>query len=302
MSPARNALTTEPWPNGARIAVSTSLMFEAGSQDTRHELGPMPVPQAGDLPDLPTNSWFDYAANEGIPRALDMFDRYGVKASCFMTGMSVERYPDVACEIVKRGHEAAAHGLRWTPSYAMARDDEMKFIADGAAMVERVTGMRTVGWNAHGMRNSANTLEILQELGFTYFIDDLSRDEPFIIPLRVGEIVAVPYTAHLNDLHNLLQIYNLAQFELLITSEFDQLYAEAEGRRRMMIVSLHDRLGTRPATINMYERVFDHFRSKPGVWFARKDEIARWASSHRQDTPIVHRGPVGETGLPGPAA
>jgi len=70
--------------------------------------------------------------------------------------------------------------------------------------------------------------------------------------LPIGEIVAVPYTAHLNDLHNLLQAYNLVQFELLINSEFDQLYSEAEGRRRMMIVSLHDRLGTRPATINMY--------------------------------------------------
>ena len=54
------------------------------------------------------------------------------------------------------------------------------------------------------MRNSINTLEILRELDFIYFIDDLSRDEPFIIPLPQGEIGVVPYTAHLNDLHNLL--------------------------------------------------------------------------------------------------
>jgi hypothetical protein len=75
MSRDRTALATEPWPNGARIAASTSLMFEAGSQDMRHELGPIPLPQVGELPDLPTNSWFDYAENEGIPRALDSFDR-----------------------------------------------------------------------------------------------------------------------------------------------------------------------------------------------------------------------------------
>jgi peptidoglycan/xylan/chitin deacetylase (PgdA/CDA1 family) len=58
----------------------------------RHELVPFPVPQAGDLPDLPTNSWFDYAANEGIPRALDLFDRHGVKAGSFITGMPAERF------------------------------------------------------------------------------------------------------------------------------------------------------------------------------------------------------------------
>jgi peptidoglycan/xylan/chitin deacetylase (PgdA/CDA1 family) len=290
------------WPDNAQIAVTTSLMFEAGSQDPHKTIGPIPVAQEGDFPDLPTNSWFDYAANEGIPRALELFDRHGVKASSFMAGMSVERYPHIALEIVKRGHEAAAHGRRWAPSFNMARDEEKKFIADGVASVERITGQRPVGWNAHAMRNSINTLEILQELGFIYFIDDLSRDEPFIIPLPKGEISVVPYTAHLNDLHNLLNIYDLAQFELLLKEEFEQLYEEGVTRRRMMDVSLHDRIGTRPAAIRMFDRVFDHMRRKKGVWFARKDEIARWALTHREHTPIVKRGPAGETGLPGSAA
>jgi peptidoglycan/xylan/chitin deacetylase (PgdA/CDA1 family) len=183
----------------------------------------------------------------------------------------------------------------------MARDEEEKFIADGVASVERITGQRPIGWNANAMRNSINTLEILRELDLIYFIDDLSRDEPFIIPLPTGEICAVPYTAHLNDLHNLLAVYNLAQFELLLKEEFDQLYDEGAKRCRMMVVSLHDRIGTRPAAIRMFDRVFDHMRRKEGVWFARKDEIARWALTHREHTPIIERGPASETGLPGPA-
>ena len=32
-----------------------------------------PVAQEGDFPDLPTKSWFDYAANESIARAFDLF-------------------------------------------------------------------------------------------------------------------------------------------------------------------------------------------------------------------------------------
>jgi len=289
------------WPNNARIAVTISLMFEAGSQDLRKALGPFPVAQEGDSPDLPTNSWFDYSANEGIPRALDLFDRHGVKASSFMTGMSVERYPHIAREIVKRGHEAAAHGRSWAPSFNMARDVEKNFIADCMASVERITGQRPVGWNAHAMRNSVNTLEILQELDFIYFIDDLSRDEPFIIPLPQGEIGVVPYTAHLNDLHNLLHVYDLAQLELLLKEEFDQLYEEGARRRRMMVVSLHDRVGTRPASIRVFDRVLDHMGRKKDVWFARKHDIAQWALTNREHTPIVARGPAGETGLPGPA-
>ena len=67
---------------------------------------------------------------------------------------------------------------------------------------------------------------------------------------------------------------------------------------RMMVVSLHDWVGTRPAAIRVFDRVFDHMRRKDNVWFARKDEIARWALTHREHTPIVERGPAGEQGCP----
>jgi hypothetical protein len=147
----------------------------------------------------------------------------------------------------------------------MARDEEKTFIADGIASVERITGQRPVGWNAHAVRNSINTLEILRELDVNYFIDDLSRDEPFIIPLRVGEICAVPYAAHLNDLHNMLHLYDLAQFELLPREEFDQLYEDGVNRRQMMVVSLHDRIGTHPASVRMFDRVFDRMHRKDDV-------------------------------------
>src|SRR5579862_7023027 len=76
------------WPNGARIAVSASLMLEAGGQNLYRSdalFGPMPD---GYL-DLPTNTWFEYGAVEGIPRLLDLFDKHGVKATSFMVGTAV---------------------------------------------------------------------------------------------------------------------------------------------------------------------------------------------------------------------
>ena len=45
-----------------------------------------------------------------------------------------------------------------------------------------------------------NTLEILQELGFTYHIDDLSADEPFLQNINGRPFATVPYTVHLNDI------------------------------------------------------------------------------------------------------
>lgn len=40
-------------------------------------------------------------------------------------------------------------------------------------------------------------------------------------------------------------------------------------------------------------------RSKPAVWFARKDEIATWAAEHRAITPIYDGGALTVSGLPG---
>jgi hypothetical protein len=45
-----------------------------------------------------------------------------------------------------------------------------------------------------------NTLEILQELGFIYHIDDLSADEPFLQQINGLPFATVPKSVHLNDI------------------------------------------------------------------------------------------------------
>ena len=299
--PGAAGATNAFWPNGARIAVSASLMLEAGGQNLFRSdalFGPMPEGYM----DLPTNTWFEYGAVEGIPRLLDMFDKHGIKATSFMVGTAVEKHPDLAREIVRRGHEAAAHGRTWESTFALARNDEKKNISDGAEIIERITGAHPVGWNAAGLRNSPNTLEILQELGFLYHIDDVSRDEPFINVLPKGTLVTVPYSVNLNDFQNAFPgRYSPPSYEQVLKDQFDQLYEEGDKRRRMMLICTHDRMCGMPAAVRMLDRVLQHMRQRAGVWFARKDEIARWAIAHPEHTPVVRRGPVAQTGLPGPA-
>ena len=52
-------------------------------------------------------------------------------------------------------------------------------------------------------------------------------------------------------------------------------------------------------------RVLDRFltyaRSKLGMWFARKDQIADYALQTKGTTPVIHRGAPTDSGLPGPA-
>jgi peptidoglycan/xylan/chitin deacetylase (PgdA/CDA1 family) len=298
-SPARGNETF--WPNGARIVVTASMMLESGGQNLYSSdalVGPMP----DGFFDLITNTWFEYGAVEGVPRLLDLFDKHGIKATSFMVGAAVERHPELAREIVRRGHEAAAHGKTWESAFRSSRDDEKKNITEGAEIIEKITGTRPVGWNAPGMRNSPNTLEILQELGFLYHIDDVSRDEPFINILPTGNLVTVPYSVNLNDFQNAFPgRYNPTAYEQVLKDQFDQLYEEGAKRRRMMLICTHDRMAGMPAVVKMLDRVLTYIRQKDDVWFARKDEIARWVVAQREHTPVVKRARALETGLPGPA-
>src|SRR6267154_6635012 len=153
------------------------------------------------------------------------------------------------------------------------------------------------------MRNSSRTLDILQSLGFLYHIDEPSRDEPFIVPLKGGEFVTVPYTFHMNDIVSFpFQGWSPAAYEQALKDEFDQLYEEGAHRRRMMVVSLHDRISGHASRVRSLDRFLNYARSKPDVWFARKDEIARYALANRSTTPIINRRSPKATGLPGPAS
>jgi peptidoglycan/xylan/chitin deacetylase (PgdA/CDA1 family) len=265
------------WPNGARLAVTISLMFEAGGQPDSGALGPLSsIPIPPDYPDLPTETYFQYGFLEGIPRLLDLFDQYDVKATSFMVGQAVDRNPDVAREIASRGHECASHGQRWVPQF-LPPDEERAFIRASVDSVERATGQRPVGWNCFALRGTVNTLKLLQEEGFLYHIDDISRDEPFVQQINEKPFVTVPYTLHLNDLTCYeLQGFSTMAYLQLLKDEFDVLYAEGQKRRRMMVVSCHDRVAGRPARAKALGDFLEYAKSHTGVWFARKDEIARF--------------------------
>src|SRR5882724_3305864 len=291
------------WPKNARLAISLSLMFEGGGQPISGAGGVIPEKIEKGIPDLPTNAFFAYGHYEGIPRVLDLMDKHAIKLSSFMIGKAVETSPDLAQEIVRRGHEAAAHGREWRNSYQLSRDDEKRFIGDSVETIQRVTGQIPIGWNAYWMRSSIHILETLQDLGFLYSIDEPSRDEPFIVPVRGRDFVTVPYTFHMNDIVSFpFDGWNPVAYEQALRDEFDQLYEEGAHRRRMMVFSLHDRISGHAGRVRVLDRFLTYAKSKRDVWFARKDEIAHWALSDRAGTPVVVRGSPNVTGLPGPTA
>ncbi|UOE47955.1 polysaccharide deacetylase family protein [Mucilaginibacter sp. SMC90] len=274
---ATNNSSTSKWADGSRLVVSISMQFEAGGQPDNAE-SPFPQNMQKGYIDLPGATWFQYGYKEGIPRMLDNWDKLNIKVTSHMVGSAVLKNPALAKEIVDRGHEAAAHGMNWATQYTMPYDQEKQFIKDGADAIKKVTGFTPVGYNANWLRRGENTLKILQELGFVYHIDDLSRDEPFIIPVNNKDFVVVPYTLRNNDIELIEgKNFSVDQFLNQVKMEFDQLYAEAEFKRRQMSISFHDRIGGTPQMVKAANDLIKYMQQHKGVSFKRKDEIAKMA-------------------------
>lgn len=269
----------EFWPDGARFVISISMQMEAGAQPEVGAESPMPAIDPK-YPDLPVSKWYAYGIKEGIPRMLDMFERRKVKVTSHMVGAAVDLHPELAKEIVERGHEAAGHGQTWTPQYSMTPEQERESYKRSILSIERATGTRPLGFNAFWLRGTPHTLEILQELGFLYHIDDVSRDEPFLVKVKGKPFAVVPYTLYMNDIVNYEgRHFSTQDYAADLKAEFDMLYAESARRRRMMSVSAHDRIAGRPSRTKVLEDFIAYAQSHPGVVFLRKDEIARYALS-----------------------
>lgn len=274
------------WPNGARLVISISMQFETGGQPEGAEspFSGNPLPKG--TPDLPAESWFRYGANEGIYRMLDLWKKHDIQVTSHIVGDAALRYPEVAKAIADGGHEIAAHGVSWDDQWNLSYEEESKFISEGVNAVEKTIGHKSVGYNCNWLRRSPNTLKILQDLGFLYHIDDLSRDEPFITKVRGKNFVVMPYTLRNNDIVQIAgNHWNPDQFLSQLKNEFDQLYEEGASKRRMMSISLHDRIGGTPAVIKVLDEFITYAKAKKGVVFMRKDDIAKMVRNDAS-TPI----------------
>jgi polysaccharide deacetylase family protein (PEP-CTERM system associated) len=142
-------------------------------------------------------------AHADFPRhvhaVLDLLDELSAKATFFLLGMTVANYPELAAEIVARGHDPASHGHlhervhRQTPQ--AFRDD----LERSAETIAGTTGKRPTTYRAPAFSINRRTpwaYEALADAGFA--VDSSQYDSPRI-PDRLGGIPDKPYRLRIAD-------------------------------------------------------------------------------------------------------
>lgn len=272
------------WPKRARVALSIVVNVEEGSEYTIADGDPItePVDELNVTLSKPVRNFgnesnYRYGINEGHARIAALLDRFGVPATYTAAALALERAPAIADYIRTRGHEPCCHGWRWIHQYRLDEAAERDFIRRGLDSIERTTGTRPLGWLSRYLHTAA-TRRLLQEEGCLYHMDDYSADAPFwgVVEGSPRPMVIVPYQLDTNDMKMWLAPSYLPSHWLEYAIDtLDQLHREGAQRPVMMSLGLHLRIIGRPGRIGALEQFLRYASKKPGVWFARRIEIAR---------------------------
>ncbi len=270
------------WPNGATLAVSVVVNVEEGAElsrgmgDEANEFIYEAVERVEGQRDLCMESHFEYGTRAGWPRLRSVLRQYGVRATMSCNGRAVALSPWLAQEAVADGHEISAHGWRWERHVAMDETHERNVIAATVDALQAASGTPTLGWHTRSA-TSINTRRLLVEHGgFLYDSNAYNDDLPYAVTVLGKSHIVLPYSFDTNDMrfNNNGGFVQAGDFATYCIGAFDRLLAESATQPRMLSVGLHLRIIGKPARIGGLEKFLAHACGKPGVWFARRDEIA----------------------------
>ncbi len=294
LSPPRMA-----WPGGAKVAVSLVVNYEEGAElsveagDPENErVGEVLSVVAPGRRDLGMEGVFAYGLRAGLGRFLDAFDRAGVRATFWMCGRAVERTPELAREVVRRGHEPGCHGWVWRPNADyLDPAEERAAILRATDAIEAATGVRPAGYFCRGSASPA-TRRLLAELGYVYDSNAFDDDLPY--RCRETGLIVLPYSLDSNDMKFFHPngFVQPGEFAGYVASALDQLVEEgARGAPKTLSVGFHLRICGRPARFRAVEMILEDLRRRGSdVWVATRREIVAAAR------PQLPRHPTSETG------
>ena len=273
------------WPGRARIALQFVINYEEGGENNilhgdhaseaflSEIVGAQPYPG---VRHFNMESLYEYGSRAGFWRLHRLFTERGIPVTVFAVAMAMQRNPQAVEAMLAADWEIASHGYRWIDYQFVAEQLEREHLQRAVEIHQRIAGSKPAGFYLG--RTSPNTHRLTAEHGgFTYSADSYADDLPYWERRYAKPLLMVPYTLDANDMRFATpQGFNSGeQFFNYLKDAFDTLFAEGETHPKMMSVGLHCRLAGRPGRAAALARFLDYAQSRPGVWLARRIDIAR---------------------------
>ena len=267
---AGRKLTPKTWPNNSRVAVC--LSFDNDNESW--------LLAAGNTSPT-TLSTADFGAQTGLPRILALLDKYRISSTFFIPAVSALLHPEMIPAIMKSGrHEIGVHGWihEFPPATGSAAEEE-RLLNLAIDYLTKATGKRPVGYRAPSWAFSENTLGLIRKANFFYDSSLGAMDEPYEImsngePTGMVELAIdwtlteTPYLGSSGTMPSPEALFKLYR------DEFDGAY----DLGTTFMLTLHPHVIGHRAPMKHLERLVVYMKSKPGVWFATCEQIARYVA------------------------
>jgi peptidoglycan-N-acetylglucosamine deacetylase len=246
-----------------------------------------------------------FAGEVGVPRLLSMLERFGIKATFFTPGHSIETFPDQIKAVVAAGHEIGVHGYSHENPIAMTPEQEEAVLDHCIGLITKLTGKPPSGYVAPWWEFSNVTNELLLKKGIKYDHSLMHHDfQPYYV--RVGDswtkidyskhpsawmkplvrghatnLIEIPASWYLDDLPPMMFIKKAPNSHGFVSprhleetwrDQFDWVYREYDYA--IFPMSVHPDVSGRPQVLMMLERLYKHMISHAGVRFVTFNEIA----------------------------
>jgi peptidoglycan/xylan/chitin deacetylase (PgdA/CDA1 family) len=270
-------LTPKSWPDGSRVAVGLSFDLDNETGALRDGLSSPALFSQG-----------EYGSRAGLPRVLALLDKHAIAASFFVPAVSAMLHPGSMKAILGAGrHEVGLHGWIHERNSQLDAGTERDLLMRAAKALEAATGKRPAGMRTPSWDYSGATLSIARELGLLYDSSLMADDRPYEI-LASGQptgMVELPVEWILDDFPYFWMDRSSTVRPTMTPDEVFSIWkAEFDGaydERGMFILTMHPHVIGHRARVAMLDRLITYMKSRPGVWFATHEQIARYVKGPR---------------------
>lgn len=235
-----------------------------------------------------------------LPRILRLLEERGIRATFAVPGHTAYAYPRLIDQICDGGHEICHHG--WVHENPAAFDEagERRVLELGLEALDRVAGVRPIGYRSPAWDFSPRTVDLLLEYGFQYDSSCMGHDfYPYY--LRSGDSWSLDRAYHFGETVDLVELpvtwllddFPPTEFVLGMNTglqppstleeswraDFDFAYRDCSGGA--FVLTLHPQTIGRGRYFLLLERLLDYYANHAGVVFeSMGDYVNRWATTN----------------------
>ena len=243
----------------------------------------------------------EFGARVGADRVLRVLRDFGIQATWFVPGHTIDTFPDVCSRIVEAGHDVQHHGYAHEPLEGLDRPTEAGYLEKGIDAIDRLTGRPPTGYRSPSWNLNDHSPQLLSDYGFE-FDSSLMAHDLRMYWLRDGDkiddsgrcsfgeptsIVEVPVSWGLDDFPPFTFVWEplrpgYGSTDVISGDWLDHIeYALEYEPNGVVNITMHPQVTGRVHVLRMVERLLGKIAGRQGLHFRTMTEAVALAKENR---------------------